>query len=157
MRVFEISAKRFCSSLCTTHSSQSGLERSRRLEKDTAGQLAQLLVAARARQRGVAHVVVEVEARVVDPERAPQLERREGRLLPVARDQREVRPDVVDQLVGRGRRALEGDQRAHVHVRRLLLMQERRVDRGEPVPVCLLLLHGFGAYPGQGDPATIAA
>ena len=56
------------------HSSQSGFERSSRWEKMRPGELAQLLVAARARQRGVAHVVVEVEARVVHPERPAQLE-----------------------------------------------------------------------------------
>ena len=83
--VFEISAKRPPSRPWTSQISQSGFERSRRWEKIRPGQLAQLLVGARLRQRGVAHVVVEVEARVVDPERPAHLERREGQLLAVAR------------------------------------------------------------------------
>ena len=62
-----------------SHSSQSGFERSRRWEKMRPDELAQLLLAARAGQRGVAHVVVEVEARVVDPEGPAHLEARERR------------------------------------------------------------------------------
>ena len=42
----------------------------------------------------VAHVVLEVEARVVDPERPAGLERREGELLAVARDEVQARADV---------------------------------------------------------------
>ena len=87
----------------------------------------------------MAHVVVEVEARIVDPERPPHLEAREGELLAVARHQVEPRLDVVGELLARGRRALEDHQRADVHVRRLpLLVKEGGVNRAEPVLVRLL-------------------
>ena len=56
------------------------------LGEHAAGQLAQLLLARRRRQRGVADVVADVEVRVVDPHRARLRERRERELLAVARD-----------------------------------------------------------------------
>jgi hypothetical protein len=57
------------------------------LGEDATGEQAQLLEPAGVRQRGVADVVLDVEVRVVDPERTPGLERREGQLLAVARHQ----------------------------------------------------------------------
>ena len=69
------------------------------LRVDARGQRAQLLLRARLRQRRVAHVVLEVEARVVDPDRPAGLQRRERELVPVARHEVQPRPDV-----GRGSR-----------------------------------------------------
>jgi hypothetical protein len=86
------------------------------LGEDPSRQPAQLLDRARRRQRGVAHVIVDVEARVVDPERPPHLEPRERQLLAIAGDQMQARLDVLGELLARGRRALEDHDRAHVHV-----------------------------------------
>ena len=61
------SAKRPPSTLSTSHISHSGFERSSRCENTRAARIAQLLLAARAREGGVADVVLEVELRVVDP------------------------------------------------------------------------------------------
>jgi hypothetical protein len=86
----------------------------------------------------VAHVVLQVEVRVVDPQRAARLERRERELLPVARDQVQTAADLRAELLVLGRRALEEEHRAHVHVRALALLgQEGRVDGRQPVTVCL--------------------
>jgi hypothetical protein len=117
--VFEISAKRPPSSPCTIQTSQSGFERSSRW-----GEVAQLLVAARLRQRGVTDVVAEVEVGVVHPERPPRLERREGKLLAVAGHAREARFHMGAEGVVLGRRPLEDHERAHVHVRCLLLLSQ---------------------------------
>ena len=46
------------------------------LREDSGGQVAQLLLGAGRRQRGVAHVVLEVEGRIVHPEWAASLDRR---------------------------------------------------------------------------------
>ena len=72
-------AKRSRSRPCTSHSSQSGLERSSCCEKTRAGELLQLLLAARLRQPGMADVVGQVEVDVVDPERPSRLQRRHRR------------------------------------------------------------------------------
>ena len=89
-------------------------------------------------QRGLAHVVLEVEARVVDPDRPAGLERREAQPLAVARHEVQAPADDVEEVAERRRRALEDRQRADVHVRRgALLREERRVDRGQPVEVLL--------------------
>jgi hypothetical protein len=111
------------------------------LGEDPRGQQQQLLLGAGVGQRGVADVVLEVEARIVDPQRHAHLDRRKGELLAVARDEVQARSDVVDEvLVGRSR-ALEDRQRADVHVRRrVLLGEEGGVDGGQPVEV--LLRHG---------------
>ena len=69
-----MSAKRLPSSPWTSHISQSGFERSSRCEKIRPASWRSCSLRARLRQRGVAHVVVEVEARVVDPERPAHLE-----------------------------------------------------------------------------------
>jgi hypothetical protein len=108
---------------------------------DPGGEQEQLLLAAGRGQRGVAHVVLEVEAGVVDPHRPPGLQRRRGQPLAVARDQVQATADVVEVVVERRRRALEDQQAADVHVRALaLLVQERRVHRAEAIEV--LLGHG---------------
>ena len=87
--VFEIRAKRFSLQALDDPQLPERLRAIEPLGEDAARQLSQLLVAARARQRRVANVVVEVEARVVHPEGPAQLERREGQPLAVARYQRE--------------------------------------------------------------------
>jgi hypothetical protein len=76
----------------------------------------QLLEAGRLRQRGVAHVVAGVEVRVVDPHRPRLGERRERELLAVARHEVHARVELLDELDVAGRRALEQQARADVHV-----------------------------------------
>ena len=99
---------------------------------------AQLLLGARRGQRGVADVVLEVEARVVDPHRPPGLDRRERELLAVARDEVQPPADLVDEVDVAGRRPVEDHHRADVHVRRRpLLREEGRVHRGQPITVSL--------------------
>jgi GNAT superfamily N-acetyltransferase len=108
------------------------------------GERAQLVLGARGRQRGVADVVVEVEARVVDPHRAAGLERRERELLPVARDEVQPAADLRAEVVVVERRALEDQDRADVHVRVLAFLgEEGRVHRCEPVAV--RLRHAFSS------------
>jgi hypothetical protein len=87
---------------------------------------------------GVTDVVLEVEVRVVDPQGTPGLERGGGQLLAVARHQVQASADVVQEVLKGRRRALEDEHPADVHVRRPpLLVQERRVDRGEAVEMLL--------------------
>ena len=121
------------------------------LGEDPPGQQEELLLGARLRQRGVAHVVLEAEARVVDPQRATRAGGRHRELLAIARDEVQAPAQRVEHLgVGR-RRALEHRERADVHVRRgPLLVQEGRVDRGQPVE--MLLGHGCSiAGGGRAD------
>src|SRR5439155_26810007 len=83
-------------------------------------------------------VVLEVERRVVDPKRPSGLQRRDGELLAVARDEVQPPADVVAEVVVCRRRPLEQRDGADVHVRvRPLLRKERRVRRGETVAVLL--------------------
>ena len=92
----------------------------------------------RRRQRRVAHVVGEIEGRVVDPQRAPGFERRRRELLPVTGDEVQARLDVREELVQRRRLPLEPRERADVHVRvGLLLRQERGIDGREPIEMLL--------------------
>jgi threonine dehydratase len=113
---------------------------------DPAGQPIQLLLPAGGGQRRVAHVVLEVKARIVDPQRTPALQRRHGELLPVARDQVQARAHVV-QVIGEIRwRALEEQHATDVHVgAAAFLMQEGGVRRGEPIQVLL----------GHADPVRV--
>jgi hypothetical protein len=106
------------------------------LGEDAARQVLQLLLTAGRRQRRGANVVLEVEVRVVDPDRPSLVQRHRAQLLPEARHEREPGLDVLQKLgVGR-RRAFEDRHRGHVHVRcGVLQMQEGRVQRGEPVSV----------------------
>src|SRR6185437_12231124 len=87
------------------------------LREEAACELLQLLVPARRRKRGVAHVELEIELGVVDPYRPPDVERHEREPLAVARDAIEARGDQVDQVAVRGRRSLEDGDRADMHVR----------------------------------------
>ena len=96
----------------------------------------ELLVAARRGQRGVAHVVLEVEVGVVGPQRAARVGGREHEPLAVARHHVQAAADRVEEVVVARDRPLGDDERADVHVRHgSLLVQERRVDRGQPVEV----------------------
>ena len=111
---------------------------------DPGGERAQLLLAAGLRQRGVAQVVLEVEVRVVDPQRPAGLERRERELLAVARDQVQAAADVVGEVVERG----GGPSKTMTAPMCMwvccpLLGQEGGVHRGEPIAVSL------GHAPGE--------
>ncbi len=105
-----------------------------RLREDPPCQGAQLLLGARRGQRGRAHVVLEVEVRVVDPLRAP-LPQRDGRQpLAVAGDQVQPPLDLGHQLLVAGRVALEQHHRGHVHVsRRVLEVEEGRIQSAQAV------------------------
>ena len=109
-------AKRSRSRPCTSHSSQSGFERSSCCEKTRAASRLQLLLAARLRQPGVADVVGEVEVDVVGPERPAGLERRHDDALAEARHQAEPAAHVLDEVDVERRRPLEDQDRADVHV-----------------------------------------
>ena len=109
-------AKRSPSRPSTSHSSHSGLRAVELLGEDPRREVAQLLLGAGRRQRGLAHVVVEVEVGVVDPDRPALVEGDEAQLLAEARHQVQARLDVVAELVVGGRRALEDDRRGDVHV-----------------------------------------
>jgi hypothetical protein len=95
------------------------------LREDTADELAQLRIGPGPGEGGMADVVVEVEARIVDPERPAHLEARVGEPLSVTRHEPEARRDVGAQLLPRWGRSFEHDDGSHVHVRGpLLLVQE---------------------------------
>jgi hypothetical protein len=104
------------------------------LREDAPDQKRELVVVARGGERRVPDVVVEVQARVVHPNRLARLERREGELLPVAGDKMEAGLDVLDELVVARRRPLEDADSADVHVRGLFFLgEEAGVRRAEPV------------------------
>ncbi len=131
---FDSSAQRPPSSPSTTHSSHSGLSRSRCCEKTRAGHLPQLLLASRRRHRRVAQVVVEAEVRIVDPRRRADRERHEANLLSISRHQLELARDHRPQVLKRRRRPLEDADAADVHWRGGVLdVQEGRVDRTHPL------------------------
>ena len=108
------------------------------LRGDPRRQLEQLLLGSRRRQRGMAHVVLEVEGRVVDPQRTPRLERRRGQLLAIARDQVQPAADMV-QILARIPAAVprrSAPPPMCMCEAGPLLVQERGVDRGEAVQMC---------------------
>ena len=109
-------AKRSPSRPSTSHSSQSGLERSSCWEKIREARLRSCSSEPGRRQRGLADVVVEVEVGVVDPDRAALAEGDEAQLLAEAGDEVQARLDVVAELLVARRRALEDDRRGDVHV-----------------------------------------
>ena len=83
-------------------------------------------------------VVLEVERGIVRPQRPTGFERRRAQPLPVARDEVQAPADVVEVVIELGRRAVEDQHGADVHVRRRsLLVEERCVNRGEAVQVLL--------------------
>ena len=136
--VLKISAKRSSSSPSTSQLSHSGLERSSCWEAIRAASGSSCSSLPGRGQRGVADVVLEVEARVVDPQRAAGLQRRGGELLAVARHQMQAPADVVEVVVEGRRRALEEEHAADVHVRgRAFLVQEGGVGRGQAVEMLL--------------------
>ena len=96
-----MSAKRPSSSPSTRYSSHSGFDAVEPLGDDARGQRAQLRLRARRGQRRVADVVLEVEGGVVDPQRPAGLQRREGELLPVARDEVQAAADVRGEVARR--------------------------------------------------------
>ena len=99
-----------------------------------ADEVAQLLIAARRRQRGVPQVVPEVEVRVIDPHRAAQIERDEAHLLAVARHERELAGDEVGEVAVVRGRSLEDPDRTDVHMVRVVLdVQERCVQRAHAI------------------------
>ena len=84
----------------------------------------------------MAHVVGDVEVRVVDPHRTTLFERDERQPLAVARDEVQPRTDRVKQLFVGGRPAAEDGAAGDVHVRRAVLeMQEGTVEAGQPVGI----------------------
>src|SRR5829696_4463474 len=86
----------------------------------------------------MAHVVGEIEFRIVDPEWPTGLDRRDGELLAEAGDEVQAALHVRQEVLVARRRALEDQDRAHVHMRaRGLVREERRVDRTQPVHVPL--------------------
>ena len=99
-----------------------------------AHQVVQLLLPAGRRQRRVADVVGEVEVRVVDPHRPPELARHEPHLLAIPRQQRQLAGDQLDDLLVRRRRPLEDRARRDVHVGHAVLdVEEQPVERAQPI------------------------
>ena len=68
------------------------------LGEDPRRQVAQLLLRTGCWQGGLADVVLEVQVRVIDPDRAALAERDEAQLLAKAGDQVKARGDVVAEL-----------------------------------------------------------
>jgi hypothetical protein len=117
----------------TSHSSQSGFERSSRWEKIRAASVRRGLRAGGG-ERGVADVIGEVEVWVVDPNGATLREGNESELLAKARDEMQAGLDVVPELVVAGRGPLEQGDGGDVHVGRPPLeVEERRVEPGEAI------------------------
>ena len=103
------------------------------LGEDARRHVAQLLLAARLGDRGVAEVVVEAEVRVVNPRGRAGAERHEAHLLAVARNQVELARDHLLQVLERRWRPLEEAHAADVHRRHVVLdVKERGVDRAHP-------------------------
>ena len=113
----------------------------------------ELILGARRGERRVAHVVLDVEGRVVDPEGPAGLGGRVGQLLAKARHEVQPALDVLEEVLVAGRRPLEDHDRADVHVARgALVGQEGDVHRAEPIHVSLG--HVTTLTPA-GAPATI--
>ncbi len=104
------------------------------LRHDASHQLAQLALAAGGGQRRVAQVVLDVEMRVVHPDRASQLEGNGADLLAVARDEVELGIHHGDDVAERRRGALEDGDRGNVHVGHVVLdVEERGVQRAQAI------------------------
>ncbi len=105
-----------------------------RLGHQPSDQLAQLGVVARAWQRDAPHVPLEIEARVIGPDRVVEAERRARHALAETRDEVEPLVDMGEQLVERRGFPDDDDRRAHVHVDGSSLGQKRgHVGGREPV------------------------
>ncbi len=86
----------------------------------------------------MAYVVLDVEARIVDPQRPARAGGRDCELLAVARQQVQAPADVFEHVLVRRRGAVEQQQTADVHMRtRALLMQEAGVRRCQPIQMLL--------------------
>ena len=119
---------------------------------DAGHELADLLVAARRRHRGVAHVEVEVEARVVHPVRVVEPE---GDVAePPAQRLEEVQPTL--DLVPPGRERLvvrvvgplvDRQARDVPELRRRLHVEERGVETGQLLHGPTVSRTGFGRHP----------
>ena len=105
------------------------------LREQPPGELLQCGVVGGSWQGGVADVVARVEMRVVGPYRPALPERHVGKPLAIARHQVQAAEDVIDELLRRGRLALEDHHRRDVHVRGrvVLQVQERGIERGQAV------------------------
>ena len=108
------------------------------------GELGQLRLAARGGERGAAHVVLEVEVGVFDPERV--VEREGDREQPPPERRQQVEPaldqiaHLLERVPARNRARVEDRSGGHVHVvRGSLEVEERGVHAGEP-------LHGDEVY-----------
>jgi hypothetical protein len=100
--------------------------------EDARGERLQLVLGARLRQRGRADVETQVEVLVVDPLRPALAEGHVRQFLAVARHHREPRLHVIDELVVRGRVALEDHHGPDVHgLVGVLQVEERSVQRGQ--------------------------
>ena len=97
-------------------------------------QLAQFALAARSGQRRVAQVVLDVEVRVVDPDRTPQLEGNEADLLAITRHEVQLGVHHGDDVAEGRRGPLEDGDRGDVHVGHVVLeMEERGVLRAQAI------------------------
>ena len=104
------------------------------LREDAAGEVLELVLVAGGGEGRRAHVVAQVQMRVVDPLRPALAERHVGEALPVARHEGEPVLDRLEQVVvGRGR-PLEHHHGRHVHVRGAVLeVEEGRIERCQAV------------------------
>ena len=116
-------------------------ERSRAVQRRREGlgdRLAELLFAAGRGQLRAAHVVVDVEVGVIDPEGTAELQRRHREPLAQARQQVQAAADAGEELLVAGRLALADQHGADRHVPvGLLVGQERRIERRQPVHMAL--------------------
>jgi hypothetical protein len=104
------------------------------LRHDPSDQLPQLGVPARRRQGGVPDVVVDVEVGVVDPDRAPDVERHLQHDLAVARDQGELSGHHGHELLEGRLGALEDGDGADVQlIDAVLEVEERGIERAQPI------------------------
>ena len=115
--VLKISAKRSPVRPSISQLSHSGFERSSGCESIRAASRNSCSSVPGAGQRRVADVVLDVEVRVVDPQRAAGLQRRRRQLLAVARHEVQPAADVVQELIEVRRRSFEQQHAADVHVR----------------------------------------
>jgi hypothetical protein len=96
-----------------------------RLRHHPPDELAQLRLRPRLRERGVANVPAQVKGRIVGPDRVVDVQAQRRDLLPETRHQVEPLIHVFEQVIERGRLALDDDRPAHVHVDRSALGEQR--------------------------------
>jgi hypothetical protein len=104
------------------------------LGEDPARQVLELALGARRGERGGAHVVAEVEVRVVDPARPALPQRDEGEPLAVARHERQAPLERLEEVGVGGRGPLEQHHAGHVHVAGgVLEVEEGRVEASQTI------------------------